>query len=282
VSGSKCPNCGFGPRDVGGFPAYAPDLAQGGGGFEADYFAALACLEETSFWFQARNDLIEWALGAHCPSPRSFLEVGCGTGYVLSRVAARFPQTEIHGSDVFIDGLRIAANRAPSATLIQMDARDIPYHDEFDALGAFDVLEHIEEDTEVLAQMCDALKPGGTLLLTVPQHAWLWSAADEHAHHVRRYSAEDLHRKLDVAGFAVQRSTSFVCLLLPAMYASRRLLGNTAGKSDQARELNLPRVLNRLAYGLMRAEIGLIKNGVNFSAGGSRLVVARNARKGRS
>jgi 2-polyprenyl-3-methyl-5-hydroxy-6-metoxy-1,4-benzoquinol methylase len=42
-----------------------------------------------------------------------------------------------------------------------MDARNIPFAEEFDIIGAFDVLEHIEQDTDVLAKMYQATQNGG-------------------------------------------------------------------------------------------------------------------------
>ena len=65
--------------------------------------------------------------------------------------------------------------------LIQMDARSIPYTDEFDVVGAFDVLEHVEQDAEALSAMYRACRTGGGILITVPQHKFLWSAVDEYA-----------------------------------------------------------------------------------------------------
>jgi SAM-dependent methyltransferase len=59
------------------------------------------------------------------------------------------------------------------AVLFQMDARKIPFESEFDVIGAFDVLEHIEEDEKALAQIFHAVLPGGGLILTVPQHRFL-------------------------------------------------------------------------------------------------------------
>ena len=78
-----------------------------------------------------------------------------------------------------------------------MDARRIPFEREFDVVGAFDVLEHIVEDEDVLGQMFKATRPGGGLLVTVPQHPFLWSASDEHAMHQRRYSRAELRRKVE-------------------------------------------------------------------------------------
>ena len=271
-----CPKCGFLPEKIDGFCAFAPKLAHKGGGFKASYFSDLARLEDANFWFRSRNHLILWALKAYCPNFSSLLEIGCGTGYVLSGISKQFPHAIIHGSEIFTAGLGFAASRLPSVNLMQMDARNVPFVDEFDVIGAFDVLEHIEEDELVLAQVHAALKPQGVMLLTVPQHTWLWSSVDEHACHVRRYAALDLHQKIESAGFQILRSTSFVTTLLPAMMVSRFLQKKVTNESfDATAELKIHPWLNRLFEVMLGAELSMIRNGLNFPLGGSRLVVAR-------
>lgn len=256
--------------------SYAPEYARGGGGFKANYYAELARLEGANFWFRARNALILWAIRKYCASFESFLEIGCGTAYVLSGVAGAFPHARLRGSEIFVAGLEFAAERLPSADFMQMDAREIPFRDEFDVVGAFDVLEHIEEDERVLAQVYAALKPGGCLLLTVPQHPWLWSAADAYACHVRRYRPTELHRKMKNAGFEVRRSTSFVTALLPALMASRLARTNAVGqKFDPLAEFNISFWLNAMLEKVLAFERGLIRVGMNLPVGGSRLIVAR-------
>src|SRR5204863_7401731 len=99
------------------------------------------------------------------------------------------------------------------------DARALPYRDAFDLVGAFDVLEHIDEDEAVLAEMAAATRRGGGVLITVPQHPWLWSEADDHAHHRRRYSRSALIDKVRSAGLRPVAVTSFVTFLLPVMAA---------------------------------------------------------------
>jgi SAM-dependent methyltransferase len=160
--------------------------------------------------------------------------------------------------------------------LLQMDARALPFSEDFDAIGAFDVLEHIEDDAAVLAQAQAALKPGGLLLLTVPQHAWLWSPLDDSAHHVRRYDKKDLHAKLRAAGFQLLRSTSFVTALLPFMLLSRLAARRHAqAQGDGLPEVDLPRWLNTVFAGIMRVETTALGWGLNLPWGGSRLVAAR-------
>lgn len=272
---SSCPNCAYEPEMQGGFPAYAPALAQEGGGFKASYFDELARLEAGHFWFRARNRLIIWALEKYFPEFQSFLEIGCGTGYVLSGIAHAFPRARLQGAELFTAGLAFAAARQPAIDFMQMDARHIPFVDEFDAIGAFDVLEHIEEDEQVLKQMHAALKLGGIMLLTVPQHAWLWSPVDDYACHVRRYSAIELHARVQNSGFEILRSTSFVSSLLPAMWASRFAQKSSAKEVDATSEFRISPWLNRVLEIILGVEIHMIRHGINFPLGGSRLIVAR-------
>lgn len=241
-------------------------------GFKTHYFKELAQLEADNFWFRARNRLILWALHRYAPGLKSFLEIGCGTGFVISAVSKQFPDAILLGSEYLEEGLVYARQRLPLAEFKQMDARQVPYDSAFDAIGIFDVLEHIEEDGLVLEQILKALKPGGVAVITVPQHRWLWSAVDEYACHVRRYDAGELHQKVCRAGFEVVRSTSFVSTLLPAMYLSRLLKQN---KADAMAELRINPVLNKIFEWMLNFELILIYVGVRLPLGGSRLLVAR-------
>lgn len=277
-AGQACAGCGFVAPMIDGFRVWAPELARSASGafFDPAGFDTLAALEDANFWFQARNELILWALERYFGAPRRYAEIGCGTGYVLAAVERKLAGSELLGSELFVQGLSFAARRCRHAELVQMDARSMPYRAHFDAIGIFDVLEHIEEDREVLAQIARALVPGGGLLITVPQHAWLWSAVDEAACHVRRYTAAEIEGKVRAAGFEILRSTSFVSLLLPAMYASRWLARKPAAADAGAgAELKINPVLNRLFRRVMALEFAMIRRGADLPLGGSRLIVAR-------
>lgn len=274
-AGWHCPACGYQPPDVAGFPALAPELVREGGGFRPEYFGELATLEAGNFWFQARNKLILWVLQRYFPDPHRLLEIGCGTGFVLSGVANTFPETMLTGSEIFSVGLAYAANRLSRAEFLQMDARDLPYVGHFDVVGAFDVLEHIVEDEQVLAEIHKALRPDGGLVLTVPQHPWLWSRQDELACHVRRYTATELRCKVAAAGFIPLYETSFVSLLLPIMWLSRQQKSRAVKKNDPMSELRIGRIANQLLGTAMTVERGLIQSGIRFPAGGSLLLVAK-------
>ncbi|MFM7372201.1 MAG: SAM-dependent methyltransferase, partial [Sphaerospermopsis kisseleviana] len=114
---------------------------------------------------------------------------------------------------------------------------------------------------------------GGGIILTVPQHPWLWSQADTYAHHVRRYIKQDLITKLQQTGFKVVKVTSFVSLLLPLMLLSR--LNQRSSKNyDPTSELKISGTLNYLLAKILDVERWLIKLGFSFPWGGSLLVIA--------
>jgi SAM-dependent methyltransferase len=270
----RCPTCSWQPALLDGRLSFSAELAENNAGFSPEYFADLATFEDGHFWFESRNRLLMWALQQYFPTMRSALEVGCGTGFVLKAMAERFTQVTFAGSEVFREGLTFAAQRAPSAELLQMDARRVPFQSEFDVIGAFDVLEHIDQDDEVLREMYGAIKPGGGIILTVPQHPWLWSDTDVYAHHERRYSRRELKSKAESAGFRVVYITSFVSILLPVLIISRyRFKRAQSFRSEM--ETNIHPVVNRVLMAALTVERSLLKRGLSLPAGGSLLLVAK-------
>lgn len=272
-----CPKCGFSPQRQEGFICFSPDLAKDNEGFEEEYFKKLFTLEDQNFWFTSRNHLIVWAIKKCFPQARNLLEIGCGTGYVLSGIQKNYPDLTLNGSEIFLNGLGCASQRLHNVELFQMDARNIPFDSEFDIIGAFDVIEHIIEDELVLSEIFRSLKHNGGLLITVPQHPFLWSSTDDLACHVRRYTAEELKAKVERAGFKVERITSFVSLLFPLLFISRLRNKMQKGEPDPFGELKINPILNKSLKGVLSLERYFIKAGTSFPFGGSLLLVGRKA-----
>ena len=268
---ASCP-CGYEVISQDGliiWHSFASDINYG-----AEGFGVLNAHEDKYFWFRARTALLIWCLKKYFPGFCSILDIGCGTGFVLSKISEEFSKAKLYGSDIFIEALKIAQGKlSPASVLMQMDARKIPYQDEFDVIIACDVLEHIQEDELVLENFARALRPGGGIILTVPQHPWLWSKADDEAQHVRRYTASELPEKVGKAGFKILLNTSFVSLLLPALLLSR--LRTKGGNNPQSDEFEISPGLNKVLGKIMDIERWLIIHGLRFPMGGSRLVVAQ-------
>ncbi len=270
-----CPICHNIPQIIDGYPAFAPDFSEKNDGFNIEDFEVLASLEAKNFWFRSRNRLIIWALCHYFAKMENFLEIGCGTGFVLSGIEKAFPKIDLFGSEIYNAGLSYAAQRLERASLFQMDARCIPFKAEFDVIGAFDVLEHIQEDEAVLSQMYKALKPGGGIIITVPQHPSLWSWVDERACHVRRYTACDMINKLEACGFSILRKTSFVSLLLPLIKLTRLSKTKKKKECNIVSGLKTNRLLDLIFEKILGIERGIIRLGGNLPIGSSLLIVAK-------
>lgn len=269
----SCPVCGARTLERDGRLVFAPELAEGGFG-DADYaHEAIAAAEARHFWFDSRRRLVVSALSRHAEKAQSLLEVGCGTGFVLEGVRRARPHLALTGTDVLVSSLSRTAQRLPDATLLQMDARRIPFREEFDVILALDVVEHIEDDRAALAEMARTLRPGGVLILTVPQHPWLWSAVDVWSGHQRRYERAALRQRLCEGGLRVERLTSFSALILPLLALARHR--PKPATFDPLAELRISAPLNALLRLPAALERGLIGAGVSFPAGGSLLAVAR-------
>ncbi|MCA9411247.1 MAG: methyltransferase domain-containing protein [Candidatus Omnitrophica bacterium] len=269
-----CPDCGFHPEEREGIRVFAPDLAEINDGWSSDFSERMARDEEKHFWFVNRNRLIVWAIQRFFPEAADYFELGCGTGFVLSGVRKDFPHLRLSASDITLESLPFAKRRVPDADVFQMDGRKIPFTEEFDVIGAFDVLEHIEEDEAVLSEIHRAIRPGGGILITVPQHPFLWSVVDDFSYHKRRYTRKELVEKVARAGFKVSRCTSFVTVLLPLFLLSRLRMPKDPGDFDPASEYRIGDFSNGLLGSALALEQSLIRLGVNLPFGSSLFLAA--------
>jgi len=274
----RCPTCASRLDTIGAGVRLAPALDEVDDGFALDSFAELAAIEDGHFWFTTRNRLIGWLVRRHAPDARRALEIGCGTGFTTYALREALPAATIAASELHSRGLTHARRRhGDSVEFVQMDARHLHLRDALDLVGAFDVLEHIADDQGVIRQINQALKPGGVFIATVPQHPWLWSAADDLAHHQRRYRRGELAAKLADVGLRVVFQTSFATLVLPLLAAARLRARNQ--HADRSREMVVAetrpsRVVNSILTAVFNAEHALRRVGVPLPVGGSQVVVA--------
>lgn len=243
--------------------------------FPPSYFAQLADIEAQNWWFRSRNRILLWLLRNKVGRFDDMLEVGCGTGYVLESIHKAFPKARISGAEYHEEGLTFARARIPDANFRQLDVIQMTDVATYDVIGAFDVIEHIDDDQTSLNNLARALRPGGKMLISVPQHPWLWSVTDEAACHVRRYTSDELIDKIQRAGLKVEYKTSFVSFLVPLMYLSR--LRSKQLAADPMSELKNGRLTTWLLEAVMAVELALIKLGVRPNVGGSLLVLASKA-----
>lgn len=275
--GWRCGACGHSVMQDRGICIFAPELADTLTGFDPADFDFLAKVEAEHFWFVTRNRLMVGLIEKFFPHSRRFLEIGCGNGAVLNAISRSRSWERLVGSELHPAGLAYASERlGPKIELVQMDARNIPATDVFDLTGAFDVLEHIPDDEGVLRGLRAATRCGGGIIAAVPQHPWLWSSADDRAHHQRRYRRGELEEKFRRNGFEVLFSSSFTTFLLPLMAISRLTARESEKVAERVeREFGMSPLLNRLFKAVLQVEVNLTLRGARWPVGGSRVVVGR-------
>ena len=118
--------------------------------------------------------------------------------------------------------------RQRGVTAIRGDATLLPFSPRsLDLVVAYDVLEHIEQDAEVVKEVHRVLRPGGQFLVAVPADPTLWSAHDDAVEHLRRYTPESLDRVISGHQFEISRMWNWNVLMKPVVKAHRhRRLGS--------------------------------------------------------
>ncbi|HVX75775.1 MAG TPA: methyltransferase domain-containing protein [Bradyrhizobium sp.] len=167
------------------------------------------------FWHVARIRVVLNALRRHVPKSSVVLEIGCARGlYVAKAREAGFAafgcdlgKPKVH--DVVSDYVRTGT-----------DFRDLDpaVLAKVSAVLLFDVLEHLDEPKDVLAQLSVAMPSLRTVIATVPARRELWSNYDDHFGHFRRYTRLDLENLFNSAGFKSVESRYFFRFLYPPMW----------------------------------------------------------------
>jgi len=133
------------------------------------------------------------------------VDIGCGDGYFLRKLATLgYHCVGIDISVKAIEQAKVIVQGYPSCEVYCTTIH------EFDGVSAFDVavcgelLEHVEDDIDFLNHINGLLKRGGKLILSVPIDKKLWTYHDSEAGHFRRYSKEEIFKKLEGSGFKVE------------------------------------------------------------------------------
>lgn len=144
------------------------------------------------------------------------LDVGGFDGLLASQLKANIGVSPIV-LDIDPEGLEIAKGRGLETCLT--DATEMPYEDAcFDVALCLDVLEHVQDDAALLKELSRILKPGGTLVLTVPVEGASFGSVSGHEleklhqrwGHLRAgYKSDKIQSLLEKAGFVQERSAGY-------------------------------------------------------------------------
>ncbi len=213
----------------------------------------MASSERTHWWHAAKRRVVLGALDGAGAGP--CLDVGCGGGATLAEISR---SRAVYGIDLSLRALTHARSRGLMG-LVQGDAGALPFATgRFGAVLALDVVEHYTQPEVLLTEIRRVLRPGGTLVVTVPAYQWMWSYADHVLGHYRRYTRSMLTRELRSAGFHVVRATHFHSWLVGPAWLFRTIR-SIVGSTSSADDFGVPRPLNGLLGLLTRLELRIMR-----------------------
>jgi trans-aconitate methyltransferase len=200
------------------------------------------------------------------------LDAGCGDGLLSLAIAKRHPSWSLVGVDLradLLDGARkrAAARGLPNARFVPGNLeQSLPERDR-DAVTAVECLSEIPDDRQALRMMFEALRPGGLIVVQVPERDWqpvLPGSLGTWREQVRQgYTAEQLQAQLEEVGFAeVQVRPTY-----------RSLAAAAQEIRDRIKDRGL--LVRLLAFPFLAGAVRLERAGLTWGRGNALLASAR-------
>ena len=217
--------------------------------------------------------------------PGDILEIGCGQGGFAARLA-RYGRSFV-GLEPDPDSFAIARARvepSPRAKLLNSRSDELPSEQKFDTICAFEVIEHLEDDRTALAEWVSRLRPGGTLLISVPAHSDRLGPWDELGGHFRRYDPDQMVTMLERAGLRDVRFRLYGYPLGPLLEKIRNVIArrqlasrgltvqqrtNSSGRQLQPKDGTAARIMQAAVLPFAKLQHLFPRHGVALIASGT-------------
>lgn len=156
------------------------------------------------------------------------LEIGAGIGNLTNQF---IPRELYIASDInpnYLHYLRSYSFGKPYLRIMEVDAQDPEdFHgleEQFDTVIMLNVLEHLNDAQQALANLWSALQPGGRAIVLVPQHPGLYGTLDEALEHHLRYTTPGFEQVLKDAGFRIEQMFDFNRFSAPGWWLNGKVL----------------------------------------------------------
>ncbi len=238
-------------------------------------------IEQDSFWFNHRNNVIVEAVKKYCRC-KTFFDIGGGNGFVakgLQDAGINVVLVEPGPSGA------INAQKRNIKNIVCSTLEDAQFEKaSLDSLGLFDVIEHIKDDYKFLSNINTYLNHDGLIFITVPAYNFLWSSEDSEAGHFRRYTLFQLNELLAKCGFKVEYST-YIFSILPLPIFLFRHIPTRLGIKNKSNQLRRSEKTHSYRTGFIhniinrfwKWELKKIKQAKKIRFGGSCFIVAKKS-----
>lgn len=152
--------------------------------------------------------------------PKKVLDVGCASGWFVSKIADEFPSAQCYGIDIYGRAIEYGKKMYPKIQFFVADAHKLPFKNRaFDVVICTEVLEHVANPKDVVLEIRRVLKDkgvgiieldSGSILFTLLWFIWrkfkgrVWNDA-----HLRRFSITNLECYMSSCQFKVIKKKAF-------------------------------------------------------------------------
>lgn len=229
-------------------------------------------LGTTHWWLTSKYSILKDILRTQIPSGTDLnpmLDVGCGGGVFLRNISDVANQQ--FGTDINYEILSNGKKNTLSETV--SDAKQLPYKSEsFSLVSVIDILEHVDDDEVAIQELFRVLRTGGWLLISVPAFMALFGEHDKLFGHYRRYSRNEITRKVTASGFHIKKATYIQPLFFLPLLIKRKFLTN---KNNLLGDFKTPhKVINGWLHRFVAFELFPLRY-IDFPIGATILILAQ-------
>ena len=241
---------------------------------QPDEYRKMAGVEDAMWYYRALHRHVTRSLTRSLGPTAAVLDAGCGTGGLLRRLHEAKPVWQLTGLDFSPLACELARERT-GGEVVQGSIAALPFADaSFDAVVSCDVVCQVADPALAVREFNRVLKPGGTVVLTMPAYQWMYSYHDQAVGNLRRYTRGEVAALLRSTGFTVIADTYWNMLPFPLAVLRRKIFRPRVPASDVGL---YPMPVEALLNGLMALEHGWRGLGAPLPFGSSVLTVARKS-----
>ena len=192
-----------------------------------------AMRENTKAYYKWIADVLKPYLG------RRTMELGAGPGLLTSHLSGCEYYLITEMWEPFLVELRQIAAGRTEIEVQSLDVADLPAKREhlrsfeLDSIFTTNVLEHIQDDIAIIADMAAVVRPGGRVINLVPAYRSLYGEVDRAIGHYRRYEVAEMRARMEAAGLIVEKVMTFNQAGVFGWYFVNRILGRRNASGDQ-------------------------------------------------
>lgn len=152
--------------------------------------------------------------------PKNILDVGCASGWMLSKISEKYPKAQCTGVDVYKKAIEHGQKLYKNLRLISVDAHKLPFKDKFfDLVICAELLEHVENPQKVLSEIKRILVPNGIAIVEMDSGSflfrmvWYWWTNVRHGvwrdSHIHTFNTRILENMISDSGFVITQKKVF-------------------------------------------------------------------------